>query len=155
MNIGDEMVHVTIMVMKVMIPVIKRITSCHRGTTLHVHLPSDLIPGTRANIGARLTPVPCRRLLQRVLQWRTRRSTLMLPQTHCPPPLLHPLCLLLSGPLALPTLPLGTPTHPQSPEPINQAALELAKVKWLLEGGSVTGIYIWRIPLTFSCSIKL
>jgi hypothetical protein len=63
-NIRDEMVHTTIMVTKVMIPMIKHITSCHRGTTLRVRLPSDLIPGTRANIGVRLTPVPCRRLLQ-------------------------------------------------------------------------------------------
>jgi hypothetical protein len=156
MNIGDKMVHATIMVMKVMIPVIKRITSCHGGMTLCICLPLDLIPGTRANIGTRLTPVPCQHLLQQVLQQQICRSTLVLPWTCCPPPL-HPLCLLLllSGPLTLPTLPLGTPTHPWSPKPIHQAALELVKVKWLLEGGSVTGIYIWRIPLTFSCSIKL
>jgi hypothetical protein len=149
MNIRDEMVHVTIMVMKAMILVIKLITSCHGGTTLCVCLPSDLIPGTRANMGARLTPVPCRRLLQRVLQWWICRSTLVLLQTHCLPPLLHPLCilLLLSGPLALPTLPLGAPTNPQSPKPTNQAALKLTKVKWFLEGGSVAGIYIWRTPL--------
>jgi hypothetical protein len=158
-NIGDEMVHVTIMVTKVMILVIKHITSCHRGMTLRVRLPSDLILGTRANIGARLTPVPCQHLLQRVLQRQICRSTLMLPRTHCPPPLLHPHCLLLllllSGPLTLPTPPPGAPTHPWSPKPTNQAALELVKVKWLLEGGSVTSIYIWRIPLTFSHSIKI
>jgi hypothetical protein len=64
MNIGDEMVHTTIMVTKVMILVIKHITSRHGGTTLRFRLPSDLILGTRANIGARLTPIPCRRLLQ-------------------------------------------------------------------------------------------
>jgi hypothetical protein len=151
MSIRDEMVHVAIMVTRAMILVIKFITSRHGGMTLHVRLPSDLIPGTRANIGARLTPVPCRHLLQRI-----RRSTLVLPQTRCPPPFCHPLCLLLlllSGPLALPTLPPGAPTHPRSPEPTNQAALELAKVKWFLEGGSVTDIYIWRTPLTLSCSI--
>jgi hypothetical protein len=63
-SIGDKMVHATIMVPKAMILVIKFITSRHGGTTLRVCLPSDLIPGTQANIGARLTPVPCRRLLQ-------------------------------------------------------------------------------------------
>jgi hypothetical protein len=154
MNIGDEM-PATIMVMKVMIPVIKYITSCHGGTTLRVCLLLDLILGTQANIGARLTPVPCQCLWQRVLQLQNCQSTFVLLQTCCSPPL-HPLCLLLLlGPLALPTLPPGAPTHPQSPEPINQAALKLTKVKWLLEGGSVTGIDIWRIPLTFSHSIKL
>jgi hypothetical protein len=90
MNIRDEMVHTTIMITKVMILVIKHITSHHGGMTLRIRLPSDLIPGTRANIGARLTPVPCRCLLQRVLQWRIHRSTLVLPWTHCLPPLLHP-----------------------------------------------------------------
>jgi hypothetical protein len=156
MSIGDEMVHTTIMVTKAMILVIKLITSRHGGMTLRVRLPSDLVPGTRANIGARLTPVPCQRLLQQVLQRRIRQSTLVLPRTRCPPPLRHPLCLLLlllSGPLALPTPPPGAPTHPRSPEPTNQAALELAKVKWFLEGGSVTSIYIWRTPLTLSRSI--
>jgi hypothetical protein len=46
MNIRDEMVHATIMVTKAMILVIKHITSCYRGMTLCVCLPSDLIPGT-------------------------------------------------------------------------------------------------------------
>jgi hypothetical protein len=36
MNIGDKMVHMTIMVMKVMIPVIKCITSCHRNNPSHL-----------------------------------------------------------------------------------------------------------------------
>jgi hypothetical protein len=46
----------------------------------------------------------------------------------------------------------GRSNTPRSPKPTNQAALELAKVKWFLEGGSVTDIYIWRTPLTLSRS---